>query len=260
MGAARKRRLPVELSADNRVIKRLRSPNRPESSQLHRSTTRKEKASLHTGHVLVELARKVDGNEVVGSADGDADSCSSSLDLGDTSEEIDSGDKDETSSTQIGETDKDDSCEEDDLIQDLPAPRKPLMSVSHTAFDLRTRLSAFLPQLQKANADLDNATEAGLRQLDEVADDEDHYIEMNLGLGVLQEKRASSAQADGLRLADEDGTSSSEDSDSYSTEAGDNGNGQNVDRAVLTNLMGAKQSGRKKPSIQDLTDGCNAGR
>ena len=258
MGTEHKRRLPVELSGDSRVIKRLRSPNTVESLQLHTDATRKEKASLHGGSLLAGLARKSDRDGVVETGDGDTDTSSSSSDLEDPPEEIGSGNKDETSSTQVGETNKGDSCEDDDLIQDLPASRKPLMSVSHAAFDLRTRLSAFLPQLQKANADLENATEAGLRHLDEVADDEDHYIEMNLGLGVLKEKRPPSAQADGLRLLDEDGTSSSEDSDSDSTEARDNVDDQNVDSAALRNLMGAKRSGRKKPSIQDLTDGCNA--
>ncbi len=197
MGVDRKRRLHVELSADSRVIKRLRSPNTHESLQLPGSTTKKEEASLHSGSVLGHLAKKSDGGEVVGSGDGGTDTSSSSSDLGDTSEEISSGDKDEASPTQVGETDKDDSddsCEDDDLIQVLPVPRKPFMSVSQTALDLRTRLSVFLPQLREANADLDNATEAGLRHLDEVADDEDHYIEMNLGLGVLPTDHPSTLQ------------------------------------------------------------------
>lgn len=258
MGTDHKRRLPVGFPGESRVIKRMRSPNKVESLQSHIDATRREKASLHGGGVLVDLPRKIERDGVVETGHGDTDTSSSGSDLEDTSEEISSGDKDETSSTQVGETDKGDSCEDDDLIQDLPVPRKPLMSVSHAAFDLRTRLSAFLPQLQKANADLENSTEAGLRHLDDVADDEEHYIEMNLGLGVLKERRPRIAQADGLRLADEDGTSSSEDSDSDSTEARGNVDDQSVDSAALTNLLGAKRSGRKRPSIQDLTDGCNA--
>jgi hypothetical protein len=81
---------------------------------------------------------------------------------------------------------------------------------------------------------------------------------MNLGLGVLKERRPPIAQAGGLSLADEDGASSSEDSNSDSTEARGNVDDQSVDSAALTNLIGANRSGRKKPSIQDLTDGCNA--
>ncbi|KAF7507811.1 hypothetical protein GJ744_010112 [Endocarpon pusillum] len=258
MGTDQKRRLPVEFSGVRRGIKRLRSPNTGESLQLQTDATRREKASLHGSSVLADLARKSDRDGVVETGQGDTDTSSSGSDLEDTSEEISSGDQDETSSTQVGGTNKGDSCEDDDLIQDLPVPRKPLMSVSHAAFDLRTRLSAFLPQLQKANADLENATEAGLRHLDEVADDEDHYIEMNLGLGVLKEKRPPAAQVDGLRLADEDSTSSSEDSDSDPTEARGNVDDQNVDSAALTTFIGVKRSGSKRPSIQDLTDGCNA--
>ncbi|ERF71566.1 hypothetical protein EPUS_00555 [Endocarpon pusillum Z07020] len=258
MGTDHKRRLPVEFPGDRRVTKRLRSPNTGESSQLQSDATKREKASLHGSSVLAGLARKSDRDGVVETGHGDTDTSSSSSDLEDTSEEISSVDKDETSSTRVGGTDKGDSCEDDDLIQDLPVPRKPLMSVSHATSDLRTRLSAFLPQLQKANADLENATEACLRPLDEVADDEDHYIEMNLGLGVLKEKRPPSAQVDGLRLADEDGTSSSEDSGSDPTEARGNVVDQSVESAAITNFIGAKRSGRERPSIQDLTDGCNA--
>ena len=49
--------------------------------------------------------------------------------------------------------------------------------------DLKTRLAAFLPQLAKANETLSES-----ERLDEVDGDEERYIEMNLGLGVLAEK------------------------------------------------------------------------
>ena len=50
--------------------------------------------------------------------------------------------------------------------------------------DLKTRLAAFLPQLAKADKRL-----SGSERVDDVGDDEERYIEMNLGLGVLAEKQ-----------------------------------------------------------------------
>jgi hypothetical protein len=62
------------------------------------------------------------------------------------------------------------------------------MSPSHFqagSGDLRTRLSAFLPQLAQANKVLEDGQE--IHNMEDVEEDEQH-IEMNLGLGVLEEK------------------------------------------------------------------------
>ncbi|KAJ9604320.1 hypothetical protein H2200_011154 [Cladophialophora chaetospira] len=52
--------------------------------------------------------------------------------------------------------------------------------------DLQSRLQEFLPRLQQANAALDGMEDD--KRLDEVSDDDEHYIEMDLGLGVLTEQ------------------------------------------------------------------------
>ncbi|OAG42866.1 hypothetical protein AYO21_02817 [Fonsecaea monophora] len=125
-----------------------------------------------------------------------------------------SGDEDEddvtTSSSDSEDSDSEESSEEEDLdsedddedenegVEDhldasdsgvpqfntLPAP----------ASDLKSRLQSFLPQLRQANAELDNAGGVVDRRVDHVSDEEEHYIEMEVGLGVLSEERIDATQ------------------------------------------------------------------
>ena len=63
---------------------------------------------------------------------------------------------------------------------------------SAAASDLQRRLSTFIPDLAAANDELEVERAAGTlgdRNIEDV--DEQSYIEMNLGLGVLEEKRHS---------------------------------------------------------------------
>ncbi|KAJ2449122.1 hypothetical protein EV183_005069, partial [Coemansia sp. RSA 2336] len=52
--------------------------------------------------------------------------------------------------------------------------------------ELLTRLHAFLPQIAKANKELDK--DSGKLNMENVGDDEPQYIEMDLGLGVFDMK------------------------------------------------------------------------
>ena len=81
-----------------------------------------------------------------------------------------------TSSDGIPSSSDEDECssDEDDGADNSAQPPA----------DLKTRLAAFLPQLAKANATL-----SGSERVDDAGDDEERYIEMNLGLGVLAEKQ-----------------------------------------------------------------------
>jgi len=86
--------------------------------------------------------------------------------------------------------------------------------------ELLSRLQAFLPQMEASNATLAQQIEADPQSVDieNVADDEE-IIEMNLGLGVFEDKskrskkRANSAEDSDDSMSDSD-SSSSDDSDS----------------------------------------------
>ncbi|KKY19372.1 hypothetical protein UCRPC4_g04532 [Phaeomoniella chlamydospora] len=129
--------------------------------------------------------------------------------------ESEGDDDDETSSSgasSINEDRSDDDSEDglstssEQVVHLSPATSKPGIRPLPQS-DLRSRLSSFLPQLRDANA----AWERGeaVPRLDHVPDDEENYIEMNLGLGVLKQVKEPS---DGIKttLTDDDSSSDAE--------------------------------------------------
>ncbi|KAJ5771205.1 uncharacterized protein N7511_003256 [Penicillium nucicola] len=116
--------------------------------------------------------------------------------------------------------------------------------------ELLSRLTSFLPQMKTANEDLQKEIEAGRvgnLVLDNADESGEQYIEMDLGLGVLEEKK--------------DGDSSSEDEDddeeSKTGTAGAGNTSQDLkDSDIIGKLMGGK--GKKaeadKPSIEEMTE------
>ncbi|KAL5002604.1 hypothetical protein BDV10DRAFT_104732 [Aspergillus recurvatus] len=124
-------------------------------------------------------------------------------------------------------------------ITSLPARRKPNIHRIEQEPSLLTRLSAFLPQMKSANEDLEREIAAGREKeirLDDDVDEEGNnqregqYIEMNLGLGVLEEKRPGDEEKDASESR-----------------------GQSEDTDLMDRLMGKeKTSSSAKPSIQDL--------
>ena len=80
--------------------------------------------------------------------------------------------------------------------------------------DLRSRLAAFLPRLKEANASLEQ--HGGQEHIDRVSDDEEHYIEMDLGLGVLKEVSRREGE---IRTTRSDSSSQSEPTDSEDEDA-----------------------------------------
>jgi len=110
---------------------------------------------------------------------------------------------------------------------------KPVMAMLPTS-DISSRLSTFLPQLKEANAAL---SPNQISKLDEVSDDEEHYIEMNLGLGVLKEVKG---QSEGIKTMTDDSSSSDESSESEQDDA--------VQKAF-------PQTMSRKPGIEEIDDG-----
>ncbi|KAL4782023.1 hypothetical protein BJX76DRAFT_306186 [Aspergillus varians] len=126
-------------------------------------------------------------------------------------------------------------------ITSVPARRKPHIRRIDKEPSVLSKLSAFLPKMKSANEDLQRDIAAGGAKdirLDDYENDnkgDGRYIEMNLGLGVLEEKRPGDDQSSG------DG-----ERDFGAHEPSDDTN-------LMDHLMGKKRTtSSEKPSIQDL--------
>ncbi|OGM46787.1 hypothetical protein ABOM_004978 [Aspergillus bombycis] len=173
----------------------------------------------------------------------------------------DSDDDDYTSSSG-SDSDEDDEVnhEEDDQDHDvksdngsdhtlprIPAPQKPQIHRIERNPDLFSRLSAFLPQMKSANDKLQEEIEAGRGKdlrLDEVDDQtDDQYIEMNLGLGVLEEKRPA------------DGVAPSAKSEGPAYSHAESHSNASPESNLLETLMGNKDTtSSKKPTIEEMNE------
>ncbi|GIK04490.1 hypothetical protein Aspvir_008573 [Aspergillus viridinutans] len=169
-------------------------------------------------------------------SDGDSDSDSDSGSDGDGENEDQEADY---SSDQAGSS-----------LPHISAQQKPRIHRMTREPDLLSRLSAFLPKMKSANEDLQREIAAGRGkdlQLDEVENQEGQYIEMNLGLGVLEEKRADGSSSTDEELGDGPESANDEDAAELDTKL-------QKDSDILDILMGRKKSSDQKPTIQELTE------
>ncbi|KAL9109877.1 MAG: hypothetical protein Q9227_005580 [Pyrenula ochraceoflavens] len=102
-------------------------------------------------------------------------------------------------------SDTESSYDEDSQILNLTRPKPDISSQPRSS--LQTRLSTFLPQIKAANEALRSHIVSADHQLDHVSDGEEQYIELDLGLGVLKERRPEK-EIDGVRIK---GTEESQD-------------------------------------------------
>ncbi|CAA9959744.1 hypothetical protein PTMSG1_03152 [Pyrenophora teres f. maculata] len=158
----------------------------------------------------------------------------SDSELSESSEEPSS---DESSSEE--EDDEDTEMEEQegqDGVVNLRANRgkKPVMRLGNEDLgpDIRDFLKDFLPQLKAANEELEAQKKAGtLKSLDAGPEEEgEPYIEMNLGLGVLEEK-------DPNANSDSDSGSDTED-------------GDDMDKDVMSKLLGREKKKQDPAAIE----------
>ncbi|CUS09722.1 unnamed protein product [Tuber aestivum] len=125
--------------------------------------------------------------------------------------------------------------EQSEHAQSPPPSKKPRMTAAaHTSSDLMSRLNSFLPAMEAANKNLQVEIEdgtAGKRNIEVLDEEGEGYIEMNLGLGVLEEKR------------DEDvsGTSESEGEEGKAARDGEE------DHDVLLRLLNSSRRHGKGP-------------
>ncbi|KAL5366357.1 hypothetical protein BJX96DRAFT_160808 [Aspergillus floccosus] len=136
----------------------------------------------------------------------------------------------------------------DQALPRIPARQKPRIHHVKRDGDLLARISAFLPQMKNANDALQREIEAGRAKelrLDEVDDqDEGQYIEMNLGLGVLEEKRQGDDSSD----------NTSDENLAKNTSAETNADSR-TDSNVLGKLMGQEDDpSSNKPTIEEMKE------
>ena len=124
---------------------------------------------------------------------------------------LDPVEESEESMSSVSSNDESDSndsvSESEDEVATIRTQKKPDFSAPSLqgAGDLHARLRAFLPQIADANSRL--ATEGTESFTMEDVGDEEPHIEMNLGLGVLEEKGDQSSE-DSECNEDEDKTGS----------------------------------------------------
>ncbi|CAD0106041.1 unnamed protein product [Aureobasidium uvarum] len=141
-----------------------------------------------------------------------------------------------------------------------PKKQKPTFARPASS-DLQSRLRAFLPQMAAANAELEKLAQEGRlegKRLEDVGEG-DEYVEMELGLGVMEEKK------EGEDSSDDSSNESSDDSSEASSEDGDDDDDNNnkeqkkkqkekeqKEKDILGRLMGHKQGREKAAGIQEV--------
>lgn len=122
-------------------------------------------------------------------------------------------------------------------------PPKPQFNQQNPS-NLSQRLASFLPQLQHANAILPTD---GAQQLDNVDDRTERYIEMDLGLGVLEGEKSPRKSVDGVQI---EGSSDSSDSSSDDSDAKQ----RSQPRGAMDVLMGKKSARGDSKFIEETID------
>ena len=127
-----------------------------------------------------------------------------------------------------------------------------VVALANTHAVVLSRLNQFLPVLRTANEELASAPEA--HNIEAVGDDQ-QYIEMNLGLGVLEEVKRDSSDSESD--SDSEGESDGDRDNILAAilkasrrdakkESSTEGEGQKVaEEGVLAEIMGEKKEGRK---------------
>jgi hypothetical protein len=115
-------------------------------------------------------------------------------------ENVGAEDEDETTTSSGSDDSEDDepseveSSDEKEGVHDEEASAQQLARAPAPEPDLKSRLQAFLPQLQQANSELESLGASHDRRIDQISDDADQYIEMDLGLGVLAEQEGETEE------------------------------------------------------------------
>ncbi|PKX94153.1 NOPCHAP1/New4 family protein [Aspergillus novofumigatus IBT 16806] len=203
-------------------------------------------AAEHDGAKKPENPRKIASTSSESEDDDEDDDYTSSSGSDDDSDSDGDGEDED----QEADYSSDQASRAGSSLPRIPAQQKPRIHRMTKEPDLLSRLSAFLPKLKSANEDLQREIAAGRGkdlQLDEVENQEGQYIEMNLGLGVLEEKHADGSTSTDEEIGDGRESANDEDAAELDTKL-------QKDSDILDKLMGKKKSSDQKPTIQELTE------
>ncbi|GFF26793.1 hypothetical protein IFM58399_01520 [Aspergillus lentulus] len=208
-------------------------------------------AADHDGAKKPEKPRKRAPTSSESEDEDDDDDYTSSSGSDDDSDSDSGSDGDGEDEDQEADYSSDQASRAGSSLPRISAQQKPRIHRMTKEPDLLSRLSAFLPKLKSANEDLQREIAAGRGkdlQLDEAENQEEgQYIEMNLGLGVLEEKRADGSSSTDEELGDGPEFANDEDAAESDTKL-------QKDSDILDKLMGKKKSSDQKPTIQELTE------
>ncbi|KAK5122041.1 hypothetical protein LTR85_004287 [Meristemomyces frigidus] len=160
-------------------------------------------------------------------------------------------DESDSSLSSSNEDSSDEDSDNEDQIITVGGPKKPQIAREPTstgAQDLQARLSALLPRLAAANRELDK--DGAGHSMEDVEDGEQH-IEMNLGLGVLEEKQDGDSSSSGEESEDESESELSDDTDVPTSSAAVKREQDGKDTQVMDKLL-RQRTGRRKAGIEDL--------
>ncbi|RJE25778.1 hypothetical protein PHISCL_01891 [Aspergillus sclerotialis] len=239
-----------ELAAPPTTSRPKSSSISPSSSSSSANNGNNATATANENHALaqganVNLAHRTIPRQRNDPESSDATSPSSSSPDSTSSESTSSSgdDSDEEEEDEDSDEEADNNPSEEPLTN-VPGRQKPRIHRVEKNLDILSRVSAFLPKMKDANESLEREIAAGrgadLRVDNVGEEDEGRYIEMNLGLGVLEEKKPD----------DNDSPSSDEDDDMRDSD--EDGSSKQTDSNVMNKLMGTKQSMSKKPTIEEI--------
>lgn len=195
-----------------------------------------------------------DESSDVSSSSGSSDSDSESMD--DEDDDDLNGDEDEGGSEAEDDGDKEGKDDYEDLTS---LGRKPKPVFDMPIDKLRAyseHFKGFLEQMEESNKELQRALEAGElegNRIEDVDEGDDGYIEMDLGLGVLEDKNGEDDA-----LGDEEDDASGDEEDSDEEEQGSPADGEieegvvtrPKEKNVLRRLMGQKRG--QKVGIEEV--------
>jgi hypothetical protein len=210
--------------------------------------------SLHTITPTVESSslEEPETQESESYSSEDSDMTSSSGSEGSSEDEADQGyDSDsESGSTSTSSSSSSSDSDSSDSARIMTSPTPARNERIGNATSLSSRLSSFLPAIAAANAQLEserrNDTTVN-RNIEDI--DGENYIEMDLGLGVLEEKNLDKSSSD----TDSDDGNDGDDSDSDEKKSTPRERKtKKREKDVMSKLMGKERG--KRPGIEVMDD------